>query len=237
MKRVVIVQARTGSSRLPGKVLADLAGRPMLAQQLRRLKRCAHADDIVVATSADVQDTPVVDIARAEGVRWFRGDERDVLGRFAAAAREAGADIVARITADCPLVDPGVTDAVIERVTTRLGDVDYASNVLRRTYPRGLDAEAMPGDVLVRTARLGRSAESREHVTWFIYRERPELFVLSSVEDAADNSDLQWSVDTAGDLERVRRIYLELGLGDADRPYDEILAHVRRQALSAGELS
>lgn len=233
MKRVIIVQARTGSSRLPGKVLADLAGRPMLAQQLRRLKRCARADEIVVATTSSDADTPVVDIARAESVRWFRGDERDVLGRYGAAAREAKADVVARITADCPLIDAAITDRVIERVET--GTVDYASNVLRRTYPRGLDAEAMTSDALYRTADLARSTESREHVTWFIYHERPDLFRLASIEDDRDNSDLRWTVDTAADLEHMRRIYTALGLAEHDRPYQEILDYDRSQAARTGD--
>jgi spore coat polysaccharide biosynthesis protein SpsF len=235
MKRVIIVQARTGSSRLPGKVLADLAGRPMLAQQLRRLKRCTRADEIVVATTTAAADAPLIAIARAEGVRWFTGDEQDVLGRFAAAARDAGADLVARITADCPLIDPGVTDGVIDRVESGLGRVDYASNVLRRTFPRGLDAEAMAADVLYRTARLAHSPDAREHVTWFIYHERADLFLLESVEDEADNSDLRWTVDTAEDLERVRRIYAELGLADRDVPYSEILASERSRAAAAGD--
>jgi spore coat polysaccharide biosynthesis protein SpsF len=233
MKRVLIVQARTGSSRLPGKVLADLEGRPMLAQLLRRLKRCARADEIVVATTTNAADTPVIEIARREDVRWYRGDERDVLGRYAGAARESGADIVARITADCPLIDAAITDRVIDRAEA--GTVDYASNVLRRTYPRGLDAEALASDALYRAARLARSAESREHVTWFIYQERPDLFLLASVEDDCDNSDLRWTVDTAADLEHVRRIYAALELGQRDRPYREILDYERSHAAAAGD--
>lgn len=230
MKRVIVVQARTGSSRLPGKVLADLAGRPMLAQQLRRLKHCAQADDIVVATSAADRDDPVVDIARTEGVRWYRGDELDVLARFVGAAREADADVVARITADCPLIDPVITDRVIDRVASNPSGVDYASNVLRRTWPQGLDAEAMAIDVLLRTSRMATSAPAREHVTWFIYEERPDLFLISSLEDTADNADLRWTVDTPADLELVRAIYDGLQLGERVAPYAEMLAYVRGHA-------
>lgn len=221
MRRVIIVQARMGSTRLPGKVLADLCGRPMLAQQLRRLQACRNADDIVIATTTSASDDEVVDLARAHGVRWFRGDERDVLGRYVGAAAESGADVVARITADCPLIDPAVTDRVIAAAAA--GDADYASNVLRRTYPKGLDAEAFPVDVLTRLDRLARSGPAREHVTWFIREERPELFVRSSIEDVLDHSSLRWDVDTADDLAYVRHLYAALGLGDRMLGYKDII--------------
>lgn len=224
MRRVIIVQARMGSARLPGKVLADVCGRPMLAQQLRRLQQCRSADEIVVATSVSSKDDAVVALARASGVRWFRGDEHDVLSRYRAAAAETRADLAIRITGDCPLIDPGITDQVIDRAAA--GGCDYTSNVLRRTYPKGLDAEALPVDVLARTDRLATSKAAREHVTWFIYQERPDLFLTSSVEDVSDHSHLNWSVDTAEDLERVRRLYHEFALGDRYLSYSEMLGHV-----------
>ena len=230
MKAVIIVQARSTSTRLPRKVLADLAGRPLLAQQLRRLKRCRCADDIVVATTANADDDAIVDIANAENVRWFRGDEHDVLGRYRGAAAEARADVVVRITADCPLIDAEVTDRVIERLVGNPALFDYASNVLRRTYPQGLDAEALYADTLARVDRMARSQPAREHVTWFIYGERPELFAVASVEDAADNSDLRWTVDTQDDFARVQRMYGDLGLGDRDCSYAELVAYARRSA-------
>jgi spore coat polysaccharide biosynthesis protein SpsF len=232
MKTVIIVQARATSARLPGKVLADLAGRPMLAQQLRRLQRCRRADDIVVATTVNRTDDPVKDVADAAGVRWYRGDEHDVLGRYLGAARASDAGLIVRITADCPLIDPVITDAVIERAAAA-PPCDYASNVLRRTYPTGLDAEALHRDVLERTARLARSAAAREHVTWFIRDERPALFVSASVEDETDNSDLRWTVDTAADLAHARRLYEGLGLADRECPYQEVLSYAR--AMLAGD--
>src|SRR5688572_8897689 len=128
MKRVIIVQARMTSTRLPGKVLMDLAGRPMLARQIRRLKDCRCADDIVVATTTNATDDPVVALADAEGVRWFRGSEDDVLSRYVGAAREANADMIVRITADCPLIDAELTDQVIEELQSLSTTYDYASN-------------------------------------------------------------------------------------------------------------
>lgn len=227
MKRVVIVQARMTSTRLRGKILADLSGRPLLSQEIRRLKASSETDEIVIATTGNPADDPVVDLARREGVRWFRGDEQDVLGRFAGAARESGADLVVRVTADCPLIDAGELDRVVRRLREGAGEADYAANVIRRTFPRGLDAEAMFRDTLDRMHRMARSPKAREHVTWFLNRERPELFCRLSVEDERDNSDLRWTVDTPEDLELARKIYQGLGLGDAVRPYREVLAHVR----------
>lgn len=223
MRRVIIVQARMGSTRLPGKVLADLCGRPMLAQQLRRLQTCRNVDEIVIATTTNDGDDPVVALAKAVGVRWFRGDERDVLDRYIGAAADARADVVARITADCPLIDPMVTDRVVAEAAA--GNVDYASNVLRRTYPKGLDAEAMPVDVLVRLGRLARSDAAREHVTWYIRQERPDLFVQSSIEDRHDHSALRWDVDTPEDLARIRQMYEALRLGDRVLGFEAILQH------------
>lgn len=235
MKRVVIIQARMTSTRLPGKVLLDLAGRPLLSQQLARLRASRETDEIVIATTVNATDDPLVELARKEGVRCFRGDEQDVLSRYLGAAREAKADLVVRITSDCPLIDAGETDRVIRDLREHASEADYAANILERTYPRGLDTEAFFMDVLERAARLGRSREAREHVTWLIHRERPELFVRRSVRDAADNSDLRWTVDTPEDLDVVRKIFAGLDLGNNAAPYRDVLAYVRaRPELSAG---
>src|SRR5687767_7584473 len=141
MKVVIVVQARMTSTRLPGKVLMDVSGRPMLAWQIERLQRCA-AQEIVLATTSNAADDPVVELAARLGIRSFRGSEHDVLARFVGAARQAHADVVVRVTADCPLLDPAITDRVINELLEHRGECDYASNVLRRTYPRGLDVEA-----------------------------------------------------------------------------------------------
>jgi spore coat polysaccharide biosynthesis protein SpsF len=234
MRRVIIVQARMTSTRLPGKVLADLAGRPMLLRQLERLARCRQVDEIVVATTTQPTDAPVLRVCDAAGVRWFRGDEHDVLGRYLGAAREAAADLIVRITSDCPLIDPAEADRVVEALLARVAECDYAANFLPRTYPQGLDTEALFRDTLERVGRLARSASAREHVTHFIYGERPDLFARYSVVDADDNSDLRWTVDTPEDLAFARRVYEELGLGEQFLDYRTVLAFVRsRPDLSA----
>ncbi|MCX6983428.1 MAG: glycosyltransferase family protein [Lentisphaerae bacterium] len=227
MWRVIILQARMTSTRLPGKVLMDVNGQPMLAQQLRRLKRCMLVDDIVVATTTNATDDPVAGLAHREQVGCFRGSEQDVLARYVGAAREAKADVVVRVTGDCPLIDPQVTDHVIAELTDHAHECDYASNVLRRTYPRGLDVEAFFWDTLLRLDRLARSDAAREHVTIVPRSEHPELFLGRSVEDNQNNADLRWTVDTAADLEFIRQIYAALNLSTCKASYLEILGYVR----------
>jgi spore coat polysaccharide biosynthesis protein SpsF len=215
------------STRLPGKVLMDIAGKPMLSQQLQRLKKCTAIDEIVVATTTNLDDEPVVELARRDGIGWFRGSEQDVLARYVGAARQTNADVVVRITADCPLVDPQVTDRIINELVEHIFECDYASNVIRRTYPRGLDVEAFFIDTLLRTDRLAKSQQAREHVTVFLLSEAPEIFLCRSIMDNADNSDLRWTVDTEADLKLIRTLYDALDLGQRVAPYPEILAYVR----------
>ena len=225
MTVVAILQARMTSTRLPGKVLAELAGEPLLTHELRRLERCAMVDEVVVATTTNTTDDPVARLAERHGIRVHRGSEHDVLGRFVGAARDAKADVVVRVTADCPLLDAAVVDRVVVALDP---GVDYASNIAKRTFPVGLDAEALFTDVLERAHRLARSPEAREHVTWLIREEQPDLFLHASVTDAVDNSDLRWTVDTQADLDHVRRLYEELALQTVEMGYLEVVAHERR---------
>jgi spore coat polysaccharide biosynthesis protein SpsF len=227
MRRVVVVQARMTSTRLPGKILLDLCGQPMLARQLERLRACTRVDEVCVATTDQATDEPIVALAKQLGVACFRGDEHDVLSRFVGAGLATRAELVVRVTSDCPLLDPAVTDRVIERATEPDPRCDYASNTMERTFPRGLDAEAVYLDALVRSARLATSRPAREHVTWFLHRERPELFVTRQVVDPVDNSDLRWTVDAPEDLALVRRIYEVTGSDRSLVPYPDVLAAVR----------
>ena len=223
MRTVAIVQARTGSTRLPGKVLADVAGRPMIDRVIDRARAAARVDEVVIATTDGPADDALAEAAGRLGVGCHRGSESDVLSRYRDGARAAGADVVVRITGDCPLVDPGVIDRVVDALGA--GEpADLASNVIVRTYPKGLDAEALSADALERIHRLGTSPAAREHVTWFAYRERPELFALRSVEHEHDFGDLNWSVDTPADLDRVRALYERFELGERIRPWTELLA-------------
>jgi spore coat polysaccharide biosynthesis protein SpsF len=151
----------------------------------------------------------------------------DVLGRYVGAAREADADMVVRVTSDCPLIDATETDAVIGALEQRRATCDYVNNFLEPVLPLGLATEALWRDVLERADRMATSASAREHVTPFIHSERPELFVLHGVRGSVTAPDLRWTVDTADDLAMVRRLWAELGLSERDVPLAEIVAYVR----------
>lgn len=223
MRVVAIVQARMGSSRLPGKVLADLCGDTMLARVVARLRAAKRIDEIVIATSTLDADTAIVREAKRLGVGSYRGPEQDVLARYVGAAREARADSIVRVTADCPLLDPWVVDDVVNAL---YAGADYASNTIRRTFPRGLDVEALHREPLDLIAQLGDSPAAREHVTAFVMAQ-PQLFRIRQVLGARDDSDLRWTVDTAADLAFVRALWSLLGLGDHILPYGELVQSVR----------
>jgi spore coat polysaccharide biosynthesis protein SpsF len=237
MKRVAIIQARMTSTRLPGKVMLDLDGKPLLVRQLERLERCKALDAICIATTANETDDVLVELARRAGVLAFRGSETDVLSRYLGAAAHTRAELVVRITSDCPLVMPSIVDAV---VACALEDppCDYVSNTQTRRYPRGLDCEAITIAALERTAELANSAPAREHVTWFIHRERPELFTRREVVGDRDDSDLRWTIDTPDDLAMMRALWDVARLGERDATYDELVAiaraHPEITALNAG---
>jgi spore coat polysaccharide biosynthesis protein SpsF len=234
MNVVAIVQARMGSSRLPGKVLRELGGKPMLAQQLARLLKARTLNNVVVATTEDPRDEPIAQLCASLGIQCIRAHELDVLSRYHEAARVTNADVVVRITADCPLIDPGVTDQVVSALLER-PQIDYTSNVVVRTFPRGLDVEAFWRDTLERMHRMAHSRHAREHVTTFLREERPTLFATHPVLDQGGNaSDLRWTVDTPEDLTMIKAIFWELDLANHYRTYPEILAFIRaRPWLSA----
>lgn len=223
MRTIAIIQTRMGSSRLPGKVLRDLAGDTMLARVVQRVRAARSISQIVIATTtADIDDAVAREAARL-GCGMFRGSETDVLARYHGAARAFDADRIVRMTSDCPLLDPAVIDAV---VSTLGPDLDYVSNTHHRSYPRGLDVEAFHRDTLERMARLATSEPAREHVTAYVM-ERPDLFVTRQIQADSDDSDLRWTVDAPDDLALVRTLYDLLDLGRDHRPYRELVQVVR----------
>jgi spore coat polysaccharide biosynthesis protein SpsF len=224
---LAIVQARVSSTRLPGKVLADVGGEPMLALELARLRRARQLGDIVVATSRRPDDDPLAELAAGLGVRVHRGALEDVLGRFAGAA--SGHDgIVVRLTGDCPLIDPAVVDAVVERLAGAPEAV-YASNVEpRRTFPHGLDVEALRAATLAQLDREVTDPELREHVTLAARRD-PRRYPRVSVESNEDLSALRWTVDLPSDLEFVRALAERLGPNRHTAGWRDVLAAARRE--------
>ena len=230
--RVVgVVQARMGSTRLPGKVLANVGDRSVLAHVITRLQRAARVHEIVIATTTLAQDDVLVAAAAQLGVATVRGSVDNVLQRYLVAAQTTSADIIVRVTADCPLIDPVLVDAVIEKllskdgVESNDGGFDYASNVQTRSFPRGLDVEALFADTLHRIGRLATSNATREHVTSYI-TEHPSLFRIGHVLNVRDDSDLRITVDTPEDLALVQRVDAALDLRRMPSS-GEIIAYLR----------
>jgi spore coat polysaccharide biosynthesis protein SpsF len=219
MKIVAIVQARMGSSRLPRKVLKDLGGATVLDRVLNRLGRSWLIQESVVATTIEPADDAIVEHCERTGRKVFRGSEQDVLDRYYQAAKYVNADVVVRITSDCPVIDPEVTDATVHAFLDR--HADYASNVLVRTYPRGLDTEVMTVQALERAWRESTKPYEREHVTPYIY-ENPQEFKLHGIENDTDCSGHRWTVDTPEDLQLLRAIYERFG-GRDDFGWREVL--------------
>jgi len=203
---VAIIQARMGSTRLPGKVLKDLAGEPLLARVVSRTMRASRINGVVVATTRDANDDDIVDLCQERGWRSFRGSEEDVLDRYYQAALASEADILARITSDCPLVEPEIIDRVTNELLSYYPEVDFVGNTLTRTFPRGLDVEVMTFKALERAWREDRNTAWREHVTPYIYR-HPDKFRIRNVANDVDYSPMRWTVDTIEDLTFVRKIY------------------------------
>lgn len=245
MKTAAIIQARMGSTRLPGKVLLNLIGRPMLGFMIERLKRAQLLDQIIVATSELAQNTDIVQLCDSIEIRCILGPEEDVLERYRYSASEIGADFIVRLTADCPLICPEIVDKVILEVMKSEKPIDYATNCIRRTYPRGLDTEVIRREALDTAAREAEKKEEREHVTLFI-RRQPDRFRQLSIEDQDDYSNIRWTIDTSEDFELIKKMVSEIGEYAIHASYDElrhlylshpewseINAHIRQKEISS----
>jgi len=206
MNTVIIVQARMGSTRLPGKIMKPLIGRPMLDQQIERLKRVTKADSVVVATSTAFGDNAVESLCTDLAVPCYRGSENDVLSRYYDAAVSAGADIIVRVTGDCPLIDPQLIDDIVERYLAEPDSLDYISNTVERTYPRGLDTEVFSMNALTRAHNEAKAQPEREHVTPYIWQ-HPDKFAVAAFTNDKDYSHHRWTVDTVQDLVLVQKMF------------------------------
>ncbi len=225
MNIVAIIQARMASTRLPGKILADLAGQPLLYRVVGRAQQAVRLDRVAVATTNRPADAAVAQLCEARGFLCFRGSEQDVLDRYYQAARQFGADVVVRLTADCPLLDPAIIDETIRAFQE--GAYDYVSNTLTPTYPDGLDTEVFSRAALEKAWHEAQLPSEREHVTPYIWK-HPEAFRLGSVQNTEDLSLLRWTVDEPADLEFVRRVYARLG-AEATFGMPEVLALLQAQ--------
>jgi spore coat polysaccharide biosynthesis protein SpsF len=208
MRTVAIIQARMSSSRLPGKVLSDIAGQPMLARVVERARRAKMVDDVMIATTTDAADDPIEALCRERGYLVYRGSMFDVLDRFYGAARQAGAEVIVRVTADCPVIDPDVIDQVVAAFQTCAAD--FACNRLpppwHRTWPIGLDTEVCSFSGLERAWKEAELPFEREHVMPYFY-DQEGRFKVVVVEHDPDWGDQRWTVDTAEDLDLLRAIF------------------------------
>jgi spore coat polysaccharide biosynthesis protein SpsF len=233
----ILLQARMGSTRLPGKVLKTVLGKPLLGYAVERLQQVSQAAEVWVLTSRLAMDDPIERWCAEQGISCYRGSEEDVLDRYYQASCLIQSDWILRVTGDCPLIDPLVIDDMIQAFRTahdleRQSKVstpapDYLSNTLERTYPRGLDAELMTRAALESAWLEAIDPQEREHVTPFIYR-RPERFRLIQYRQATDLSHLRWTVDTPEDFRLVEAILTALAPIKPDFRQSDIIALLQR---------
>lgn len=241
MKVAAIIQARMGSTRLPGKVLKKVMGKSLLELQLERVKRAESIDEIIIATTDKVEDEPIVDLCKKLSISHFRGSENDVLSRYYYAAKESHVDVIVRLTSDCPLIDPDVINKTVSDFIN--GNYDYVTNCRIRTYPRGLDTEVFSFGKLSEIQKKAQKPYEREHVTPYFY-ENPQLFSIKDSMNLEDLSKYRLTVDTEEDFTLIKNIFEalyhdhnEFTLGDIisvlkENPsWFEINSHIEQKKL------
>lgn len=223
MSVVAFIQARIGSSRLPGKVMMDLGGKPVIARVIERVRKASGIDEVVVVTTFDRKDLPIVCLCAEAGLRIFCGSENDVLDRFYQAARLIEPDHVIRVTADCPVLDPMVIEKTL--ALHLLTSADYTSNTFAERFPDGEDVEVMTFAALQTAWKQASLLSEREHVTPYI-RKHPELFRHASLVGEKDYSSMRWTLDTEKDYRFLVAIYEALGTEKPSFGMDDILEFI-----------
>ena len=228
-KITAIIQARMGSIRLPGKVLLDLEGQPVLIRVIERVLKSKKIDNIIIATTDKKEDDAIAGLIkryRNPKVTFFRGSELDVRDRYFKAAKEHAVDIIVRITSDCPLIDPTIIDGIIDEFLS--SGADYVANIIgQRTYPRGLDVEVFSFDVLKNIYDTVDDANDREHVTLYI-RQQPHLFRTQSITHNKDYSHHRWTLDERGDYEFLKVIYKNVYHQNQDFGMEEVVTFLEQ---------
>jgi spore coat polysaccharide biosynthesis protein SpsF len=226
MRVVAIVQARVGSSRLPAKVMLDLGGQTALERCLRRAVRIPKVDDVLVATTDRPEDELVVALCRRLGFSTFRGSAHDVLSRYLGAATASNAEVVVRLTSDCPLLDPTISGLVVAKLLSN--PLDYVSNTLSRSLPRGLDTEVVTRDALERASAATNDMSEREHVTMHVYRNRDRFRcgeALPALSEALGRH--RWTLDTLDDYRFLYEVFDRLGPRAADAAMQDVIELLR----------
>ncbi len=247
-----IIQGRMSSSRLPGKILADIAGQPMLTRVFTRTSRAQTLDEVIFATTTDASDDPIAEYCNFSGIPFTRGSQFDVLDRYYQTAKQAKADVVVRITADCPVIDPALIDDVVKTLLGESGngnwesEFDFVANRLpppwNRTYPIGLDVEACTFKVLKKAWKEAKEPQHREHAMPYFYEGvqlttinrqlqtgiSPRRFKIALLHHTTDFGDYRWTVDTPEDLEFMRQVYSHFD-GRDDFSWKEVLDLVHHE--------
>lgn len=228
---VAVIQARMGSTRLPGKILLDIDGASMLTRVVERVQRASTVNEVVVATTVESDDDAVVQFCEEKGYAYIRGDHLDVLDRHVQAARTFGADVIVRITADCPLMDPDLIDRTVHAFLAEFPQAQFGTNRgkdrIERTYPIGMDVEVMTMEALEMAHQEAQEAYQREHVTPFLY-ETMGRFKKTSIDADGNYGSQRWAVDTPEDLAFVREIYARFE-GQEDFGFEDVIALLERE--------
>ena len=206
-KIVAILQARMGSTRLPGKTITEICETPLLQHIIERMKYSTLINDLVVATTESKEDDVIIDLCHKLKIKSFRGSERDVLDRFYRCAKKYNADFIIRITADDPFKDPVVVDRIIGEILE--GEYDYVSNTIHPTYPEGLDVEVFTFEALGQAWRESSTTLHREHVTPYMWL-NPNKFKIKNIKNERNLSNMRWTLDTPEDLAFTKAVYEEL---------------------------
>ncbi len=225
MNTIAIIQARVGSTRLPGKILKKIEGKTVLEHVVNRVKAAKNINDIVVATTVKKEDLQIVKLCAKLGISVFCGSEDDVLDRYYQAARLFKADHIVRITSDCPLIDPQVIDKVIELYLKE--KADYATNTVPETFPDGLDTEVFSFKTLKISWKNAKLFSEREHVTPYI-RNNPKIFRIVNFKCETNLADKRWTIDEPEDFEFIKIIYENLYPKDSLFGMDKILHFLKK---------
>jgi spore coat polysaccharide biosynthesis protein SpsF len=217
---LAILQARMGSSRLPGKVLKEVNGRPVLLWQIDRIKRSSLVSDLIVATTKSPVDDVLCKVLNEEGIRFWRGDEEDVLKRFCEVIRLEKPEWIMRLTGDCPLFMPKLCDEMLQSLSYT--NLDYFSNTLVRSFPRGCDIEIVRASCLLERDKVSYDKQEREHVTYGLYT-RPNLYSCGNFKNKFDQSRHRWTLDTSLDFDFIKLVYSFFISRELEFTYDEVM--------------
>ncbi len=222
LKVGIIIQARMGATRLPGKPLFKVLEKSLLEYQIERLKKVSHPLVLILATTSNPQDKVLIEVAKSANISYYTGSEADVLDRYVKSARHYNIDVIIRVTADCPLIDPKIIDAILGEFLSRYPQYDYYSNTLERTFPRGMDVEIFKRRALEEAYDKAFFEAEREHVTPFVYN-HPELFKIGQFTYKENASKHRWTVDTQDDFELIKRLIEQLYPKKRDFDLEDLL--------------